>query len=205
MTSPSSTEQLISQARLGDDLALGQLMESFRPYLELLSRLEIGRRLQNKVDTADLIQDTFLDAHRGFKAFRGTSEPEFTSWLRTILAGKIALMLRRYLGTQGRDIHREQPLALNLDETSQCLDRALLADISSPSQQVVKREQNVVLARAIAALSPDYRDVILLRQLEELSFTEVAERMGRSVDSVQKLWVRALAKLKLLMGEEPAM
>ncbi len=53
----------------------------------------------------------------------------------------------------------------------------------------------------LSQLPEDYREVIVLRHLEELTFPEIAERLDRSVDSVQKVWVRALAKLRLLMGE----
>jgi RNA polymerase sigma-70 factor (ECF subfamily) len=52
------------------------------------------------------------------------------------------------------------------------------------------------LATALNDLSPDYREVILLRQIEDLTFAAIAERMGRSVDSVQKLWVRGLEALR---------
>src|SRR6266849_4077004 len=63
-------EQLIPMARSGDGQALGQLLELYRNYLTLLARLQIGRRLQSKVDATDLVQDTFLKAHRHFGQFR---------------------------------------------------------------------------------------------------------------------------------------
>jgi RNA polymerase sigma-70 factor (ECF subfamily) len=68
---------------------------------------------------------------------------------------------------------------------------------------VVRREQAVLLADALEALPVDYREVIILRQLEELPFPEVARRMGRSVDSVKNLWVRSLARLRREVGEAP--
>jgi RNA polymerase sigma-70 factor (ECF subfamily) len=60
----------------------------------------------------------------------------------------------------------------------------------------VRREQAVLLADALEGLPADYRDVVILRQLEDLSFSEVAVRMGRTEDSVKHLWVRALARMR---------
>src|SRR5207249_12051722 len=68
----SDPEELLCQARAGSGPALGQLLELYRSYLALLARLQIGRRLQGKVDSADLVQETFLEAHRKWGQFRGT-------------------------------------------------------------------------------------------------------------------------------------
>ena len=187
---------LIQDARGGDDAALGRLLDSYCQYLTLLARVQIGRRLQGKVDPGDLVQETFLDAHRQFGRFRGTSERELVAWLRRILAGQFALTLRRYLGTKGRDVKLERELAAEIDHSSLVMDRALVAPYSTPSQQAARREQAVLLADALGQLPEDYREVIILRHLESLTFGEVAQRMGRSENSVQKLWVRALASLR---------
>src|SRR5487761_1123469 len=93
--------ELLSQAQEGSEVARGALLERYRTYLELLARVELGRRLQTKVDAADVAQETFLEAHRNFALFRGRSEPEFVAWLREILSGRICNLLRHYLGTQG--------------------------------------------------------------------------------------------------------
>src|SRR5712692_7954849 len=73
-TAGPDREQLLGLARAGSSHALGQLLEMYRSYLLLLARLQIGRRLQGKVDPADLVQETFLRAHRDFVRFRGTTE-----------------------------------------------------------------------------------------------------------------------------------
>ena len=80
--------------------------------------------MQGKVDPADLVQEVFLEAHRQIRNFRGTTEAELLAWLRRILAGQIALMLRRYLGTKGRDVTLERDLVGQLDESSQAMGRA---------------------------------------------------------------------------------
>ena len=175
----------------------------YRNYLTLLARLQVGRRLQGKVDESDLVQDTFLEALRHFGGFRGTTEAELMSWLRQILAGVVANLLRRYYGTQRRNVRLERELADDLDRSSHALAGGLAARQSSPSERAARREQAVRLADALEQLPADYREAIVLRHLEGLSFPEVARRMDRSVDSVEKLWVRALARLRSVLGEYP--
>lgn len=194
-------EQMIQDVRAGADADLGSLLDLYRNYLRLLARLEIGRRLQGKLDASDLVQETFLEAHRHFARFQGSSEPQLVSWLRQILAAKVANLLRHYLGTQGRDVRLERELEAELDKSSRMLGAELIAPLSSPSQRAVRREQAVLLANALERLPADYREVIVLRHLEGRSFSEIAQHMRRSVDSVQKLWLRGLSRLRRAFGE----
>jgi RNA polymerase sigma-70 factor, ECF subfamily len=199
----ASPDELLSLALGGDSEALGALLGIYRQYLSLLARTQVGRRLQGKADSSDLVQETCLEAHRHIHQFRGTTEAEFAAWLRSILAGLVANLVRRYLGTKQRDARLEQSLAVELNNTSCILDRGLVAAIDSPSEQAVQHEASLRLAGALELLPPDYRQVIILRHLEALPFAEVAARMGRSVDSVEKLWVRALARLRKSLGGAP--
>ncbi len=191
---------LLRQARAGNVSDQGRLLEHYRNYLTLLARLQIGPRLRGKVDATDIVQDTFLKAHRDFGEFRGATEEELLNWLRQILACSLAMVVRHYFGTQRRDIRLE--CGLDMDQSSQILDRGLMADDSSPSQQVVRHEQGVLLANALEQLPADYREVILLRHMEGWSFPEIAEQMNRSLDSVKKLWTRALIQLRRSMGNQ---
>jgi RNA polymerase sigma-70 factor (ECF subfamily) len=193
-------EQLLRLARSGSNEALGSLLHLYGSYLALLARLQIGKRLQGKIDPSDLVQETFLEAHRDFAQFRGNSEVEFVNWLRQILATNLANLVRHYFGTQRRDVRLERELAIDLDESSRVLDRGLAAAQSTPSQQAVRREQAVLLADALERLPQDYREVIILRHLEGLTFPEVARRLGRTLDSVEKLWARGLARLRRSLG-----
>jgi RNA polymerase sigma-70 factor (ECF subfamily) len=199
----SEPERHLRKARAGRSDALERLLELYRGYLTLLARLQIDRRLQGKVDAADLVQETFLEAHRDFAEFRGTTEGELVAWLRRILASNVANLVRHYRGTRRRDIRLERRLAVELDESSRVLNQDVVAPQSSPSEQAARREQAVLLADALERLPENYRDVIILRQLEGLSFPEVARRMGRSLDSVKNLWARALARLSQLLGASP--
>jgi RNA polymerase sigma-70 factor (ECF subfamily) len=199
----AASEGLQDLARQAGDPALGQRLEAHRDYLTILARMQIGRMLQGKADPADVVQETFLHAVRDFAQFRGTSDRELAGWLRQILAARLAKLVRRYCGTQGRDVRLERTLQVELDRSSEVLDRGLVAPLSSPSQQAARRERATWLAQALERLPADYREVLLLHHLEECDFPEVARRMGRSVEAVKKLWARALARLRRSAGGAP--
>jgi RNA polymerase sigma-70 factor (ECF subfamily) len=194
-------ELLINEARTGDRVVLGELLDSYQNYLRLLARIEIGRRLQGQVDPSDIVQETFLEAHRQFPLFQGTAERQLAKWLRTILAGTMANVVRRYAGTQARDLRLERQLAVDLDHSSCSLEQLLVDQRSSPSQQAMRGEQSLLVAAAMSRLPDDYQQVLVLRHLEGLTFPQVALRMERSVDSVEKLWLRGLTRLKKEFGE----
>jgi RNA polymerase sigma-70 factor (ECF subfamily) len=196
-------EDLIRRARAGDDAALGALLELYRAYLALLARLQIDRRFRGKADPADLVQETFLEAHRAFPRFRGQTEGELAGWLRSILAANLIDLARRFLTAKRRDVRLERELAEDLDQSSRALGNVLAAPHSSPSQQAVRREQDVLLAEALGRLPADYREVLILHHLEGLGHPDVARRMGRTVDSVKNLWARALGKLRRALGGDP--
>src|SRR6478609_109748 len=193
-------EDLIREAKRTGESAFGRLLARYAPYLTLLARVEVGRRLQGKLDPADLVQDTFLEAHRHFAGFRGTTEPEFAAWLRRILAGVLANTVRHYFGTKARNPQLEQELRAAVDQSSVTLAGQLAAPGTSPSEAAAKREQAVLFADALGRLPDDYREVIVLRHLEGLTFPAVADRMGKTVDSVEKLWLRAIARLRQAVG-----
>ncbi|MBS0207284.1 MAG: sigma-70 family RNA polymerase sigma factor [Planctomycetes bacterium] len=195
---------LIAQARDGDADALGRLLESFRSYLRILADIEIGRRLQRKVDASDIVQEAFLDAHRQFPSFQGDVESQFAEWLRTILAGKLANTVRHYFGTQGRDVRLEREISRKMNHSSCLLSDWAVDSLSTPSNQILRGEQTMIVTDALAQLPEDYRQVLLLRHMEELPFAQIAHRMNRSVNSVEKLWLRGLTQLKriCLGGEE---
>jgi RNA polymerase sigma-70 factor (ECF subfamily) len=195
---------LLEQARAGDSAKLGELLESYEKYLKLLARIEIGRRLQGKVDASDIVQETFLDAHRQFPSFRGDVEAQFVQWLRVILAGTLANTLRRYLGTQARDLNLERQLAADLDQSSCALAQFIVDPHSSPSQLAMRGEQGMRVTEALSRLPEDYQMVLILRHLEGLTFPQVGERMGKTVDSVEKLWLRGLTKLRKEFAGETA-
>ena len=193
---PANLRQLLSAQRRGDEAARAEVLEPFVPWLHLLARLQIDAEFQGKFDPSDIAQQTLLEAYRDLDRFRGQSEPELLAWLRQILAHVLAHEIRRHQGTQRRDLSREVSLEASLAQTSLRIG-AILADPGpSPSQQAAAREQEVLLAAVLARLPDDYREVIVLRNLQELPHEEIARRMNRSIGAVRMLWLRALAQLR---------
>ena len=157
--------------------------------------------MQGKADPSDLAQEVCMAAHANLIDFRGDSAEEFGSWLRGILSNILAMHVRKFLGTQKRDPRLEQKLNASLASASGFLQSRIAGDVTSPSQQFARNEAFLQLAEALEALPDDYRQVIVLRHVEGMAFKDVAAAMGKSVNSVEKLWVRALAKLKHHMSD----
>ena len=187
--------RLLGEARAGDVTARGRLLELYRNYLRLLARSVVEPALRARVDPSDVVQETFLKAHREFERFAGATEPELVAWLRQILVRNLADQAR-YHRRQGRDLGRQQSLEAALDRSSVAVQRALAAPLTSPSVRLEKRERAVLLADALEKLPADYREVFILRSLEHVPVVEIAVRMGRSTNAVYKLWFRAMATLK---------
>jgi RNA polymerase sigma-70 factor (ECF subfamily) len=185
----------------GDAQAQGEILAGYRGWLEVLARMQLESRFQAKFDASDVVQQTLIEAHRDLVAFRGTTEAELLAWLRKILAHALAHEVRRYAGTKERDLGREVSLERSLAASSQRLREVLAAPGTSPSRRAVRREEEVILAEALSRLPDDYRQVIVLRNLEGLAHEEIARKMDRGVGAVRMLWVRALARLREIAGE----
>jgi RNA polymerase sigma-70 factor (ECF subfamily) len=164
----------------------------------LLASIKIGSCFRGKVDASDLVQETFLEAHRNFHLFQGTEELQFACWLRQILAARVANLIRYYF-SQKRDIRLEQRLD-DPENPSPLPCCELARSMCSPSQQAARREQAGILADALEQLPQHYREVMILRHFEELTFPEVARKMNRTQDSVEALWRRAIVRLRQLLA-----
>jgi RNA polymerase sigma-70 factor (ECF subfamily) len=192
-------DRLIAHARRSEPGALDRLLESYRNFLRLLARTGIDQSLQGKADPSDLVQDALLKAHQRFDQFQGRTEAELAGWLRQILARCLADLVRKFRMVEARHVGRERSLDDMLGNASRVLGGLLAPNGHSPSQSAQRRELSVVLADALADLSPDHREVIVLRTIEEREWDDVAATMGRSVGSVRLLWARALKKPRLLI------
>ena len=157
----------------------------YRNYIRILAQLQIDRRLQGRVAPSDLVQDTIIEAEQNFTGFRGRSEGELIAWLRTVLSTQVARVYRHHSAKQ-RDFQLEAQLNVEMDQSSHLLQRAFDMKHSTPSHIAARREEVVLLADALEHLPRDYRDVILLRNLEGLPFDAVAERHGSHCPQRQK-------------------
>ena len=132
---------------------MGTLTGLYRNYLRLVARSLTGVALRVKLEPSDLIQETFLKAHREFAGFAGRSEHELVAWLRRILARTLADQVKHHR-RKGRDLQREESLDLLLARSDVTIQNALASRVSSPSEGAVRREQAMLLADAVVSSRP---------------------------------------------------
>lgn len=200
MSSSSSSvavRECLIQARAGDVAARERLFAACRSYLGLLARANLQPWLRTKVDASDLVQQTMLDAHRDFHQFVGESDQEWLAWLRQILNHNACDAVRHYGTADKRAARREVSLERNPCDSAPGMD--LPSPDQTPSQLAIHNENELRLAEAMDQLPEDYREVIILRNLQRLPFEVVAERLGRTRPAAQMLWARALQKLRSLL------
>lgn len=195
----SQAETLLLAARNGDSSALGSLFELYQNYIKLLASTQVRSRLRVRASASDIVQDTFLHAHRGFTEFRGTSGGEFIAWLRTILSRRIQYLYQQHLDAKQRDVRREvaiEAIGNRLHESAVRLESVLVDQARSPLSNVQAQEMCFQVADALAELPKDYREVLMMRSIEGISFQEVASRMRRSQGAVRMLWLRGIQSLR---------
>ena len=188
---------------VADRSAGDALLRHFEPWLAILARSQVESRFHAKFDPADIVQQTMLEAVRAFPQFRGRTEAELAAWLRQILGRVLGHEIRKYQGTQKRDVDREISFDQELTSVSQRLGDLIPAPGPSPTQAHSREERQIALARVLERLPADYRTVLVLRHLEGLSHEDIARRLGRQPGAVRMLWVRALARLKSEIGTQP--
>ncbi len=202
MESATRLRQLLGEARQDCSAAREQLLESFRGYLWLLARTGLDASLRGKADPSDLVQESLLKAHMTFGQFQGQSEGELAAWLRRILINKLNDLARGYQMAQARQVGRERSLDDLLGDSSSALVGMLACGGPSPSESAQRRELALVLAEALAELSDEYREVLVLRSLEERDWDETARCMNRTVGATRMLWTRALKALRPLLEQK---
>jgi RNA polymerase sigma-70 factor (ECF subfamily) len=181
------------------------LLQQYRNYLVVLAATQIEKRLQPRVSPSDVVQETMLRAHKNFGQFRGTTEQELLAWLRQILVNNLAKFVEQHMLAARRDVRREvsiERLGAALEQSTIQL-AALLPDAEkTPSMAVEQREEAVVLADRLSQLPADYREVLVLRNLQGLPFEEVAAKIERSVGATRMLWLRAIEKLRAVYRKD---
>jgi len=198
------TLSLLNEARQGDNTSLGVLLRKYFRYLNSLSRGHLDDRIGVRVSASDIVQDTMLEAHRDFEKFSGTTIEEFTGWLRRILFNNLATAIEKHVLADKRDVRKQRSLDQQMgpaDQSKVGLARFLEQDITSPSTPMQRDESLDQLLLAINQLPKDYQQVIRMRHFEDLSFNDIAERLGRNSGAVRMMWVRAVEKLRACLGK----
>ncbi len=174
------------------------LLERFRDYLHLLTRVQLSTDGGARIDPSDLVQQTLLEAYQKRDQFRGRSDAERGAWLRTILAHNLADAIRARR-RQKRDVARERSLEIDLETSSACLGAWLASEQSSPSEQAIRHEQAVLLANALARLPTSQREALVLHYWQGFSLADIATRLERTPDAVAGLLKRGLKHLRSLL------
>jgi len=188
--SSSESSRLFRQAREGSPEAIGRLFERYGDRLHALIRLRLGPQLRRRLESRDILQATLLKAFQGIDRFDGSESASLMAWLGRIAHDEICDQAD-FHGRQKRAAAREERLATGLDPVAE--------EIHTEVSRLQWKRDGERLEQAIETLGEAHREVILLRHFEELSFPEIAERLGRSPDACRMLLARAMAALTVKM------
>jgi RNA polymerase sigma-70 factor (ECF subfamily) len=195
-------EEMLAEARRGEANCLGKLLQYYGNYLKLLVATHLDAKLRTRCSPSDIVQESYFEAHRDFKKFRGQTAPEFLAWLRTILVNNLAREVEKHVLSAKRDVRREVQLdgmQAALERSAARLESVFVDRGPSPSSRADRHERLVALANHLAELPADYREVLVLRHCEGLAFKDIARQMGRSAGAVRMLWLRAIGQIRQQM------
>ena len=189
------TQQLVALAKDGDRSALDQLCRVYAERVRWMVRLRMGKELRSKLESMDLAQEVFIHALEGMGDFTYENEGDFVRWLSTIAENAFHDNLDK-LHADKRDIRKE----LHLGGCGPTTGGRFFGvpgpvDATTPSAIMSKREDLARLEEAIDKLRPEYRQVILLAKIEELSYNQIGDRLGKSAGAVKMLVSRAIVAL----------
>jgi RNA polymerase sigma-70 factor (ECF subfamily) len=175
MNAPSP-ENLLASAQAGDVAALNQLVAAHRQGVYRFG-LQVCRTTE---DAEDAVQEALWAATRAIRTFRGTAS-SIASWLFTIVRRECLRLI---------DGHRRAPRGLDGTEDE------LPGDIVDPEDAVAIRRRTELIAEALAHLDPIHREVVLLRDIQEMSAPEAAAQLGISIDALKSRLHRARVSLR---------
>ena len=181
MKERSQEQQLVSAARGGDLDAFEALVRLYEKRVFALTLRMCG----NTEDAAEAAQETFLAAWQGLAFFRG--DASFSTWLYRLASNACVDLLRR----EGR--HRAAA-GLSLDDEERNLD--VPDPARSPQDEAERRELRESIDRGLAALSPEHRQVLVLREIHQLRYDEIADVLSLDVGTVKSRISRARKQLR---------
>jgi RNA polymerase sigma-70 factor (ECF subfamily) len=195
------TQQVLDLAKKGDENAKGELLNRFRPYLNVIAQRLLDERLQGRLDFSDVVQITFLEASRDFQDFRGDSVESLLAWLRNILRNNVSTAHQQHLAAQKRSARKETTLRVSSESGGSSLGMADIvpSESSSPSQRMMRDEASVFLASCMDQIPETQRDAIRMRYLEGMSLKSISDRTGKSEMAVAGLLKRGLRALREVM------
>jgi RNA polymerase sigma-70 factor, ECF subfamily len=186
-TSPIEIDEeaaVVAQARLGNAAAFNELL---RRYERKIFRLAL-HITQNREDAEDVLQESFLKAYEHLDQFQGQSK--FYTWIVRIAVNQALMKLRK------RKSDRSVSLDDTIDTGEDQIGREIAAWDENPEQQFSREELNRILTSAVDGLTPIYRAVFVLRDIDGLSTEEAAEALDLSVPAVKSRLLRARLQLR---------
>ena len=175
--------------------------ERFREFLSLLARVRAASRWQGKIDLSGVVQQTLLEAFQASRQLAGCNDAQKAAWLKQVLANNLADEVRK-LTTAKRNVAHERSLEAEMAESMSRLEQLLPAAQATPSEEVLRAERMLQVARALAALPDNQRQVIERHHLGGQTLAEAAAALGTTKPAVAGLLHRGLKKLRQLLTEE---
>ena len=202
----SITLNLLAEAKGGDRSAINRLLERHRQSLRKLIQWRLDRRLAQRVDASDIVQDVLLEANSRLQSYLQNPQMPFHLWLRQLAQDQIVDMHRRHRGAQRRSLDREQSLGSpefsdrsGFDLMGQLADQEL-----TPAAASIRKELEARFVAAVDQLEDEDREVIVMRHFEQLGNGEVAQVLGISAAAAGMRHLRALRKLRAILGDRPS-
>jgi RNA polymerase sigma-70 factor (ECF subfamily) len=187
------TGYLLQRARDGDPAAIERLLARHRAYLRRMIQLRLDPRIRGRVDASDVVQEAQIEAARRLAEYLRRAALPFRLWLRQIAYDRLLMFQRRHAGAARRSVARDIALP---DDTSRQLAMHLLSPASSPSAHLAREELSRRVADALLHLSDDDREIVLLRNFEELTNSEAARVLQIEPATASKRYGRALLRLR---------
>ncbi len=184
-----STIQLLNRMHGGDREALGVLLQRNLPAIRAMVRGKLGAALRKKEQTEDIVQQTMVEFLRYGPRFTIENEVVFRA-----LMGKIALNVLRgradWYQALRRKAARERPLSDSVIDLE-----PVDSSVPTPDSDLQRQERDGFVRLALELLEPEDRDVLVLREIEELPFSAIGEQLGISPDAAKMRYYRALPRL----------
>lgn len=201
------TQELLADAQRGKSEAVNQLLERHRTALRKLVQLRLDRKIARRVDASDVVQDVLLEANQRLQEYMANPCMPFHLWLRHLAKDRMIDMHRRHRGAQRRSLDRERSLAAPQfgDQSSFDLASQLAASELTPAAASIRKELEQRFLTAMDELDEDDRDILLMRHFEQLGNSETAEALGLSAAAAGMRHLRALRKLRAILGERPSL
>jgi RNA polymerase sigma-70 factor (ECF subfamily) len=190
---------LLARARAGDRGALGDLVTRYQEQLLRVVRIRLGPGMRRWLESGDIVQETYQALVRDLGQLDLGRGDDLVQWLAQVATNRIRDQHDRIFA-QKRDPEREQDLGDDAASESALTPAAgLAAADTSPSGGAMRSEVREILDEAVASLSEEYREAILLRDYCGASWEHVARALGReSVHAAQQLHQRAWMKVRRL-------